>query len=892
MTLGKNVLVMSALASALIFTGCTKETTKIIQEKQAPADATKSFSAADPVDCSKISCVKIQKSSLGRIFLLIASGVTGGSTPQWYDLKPQVVKFERSGGRIGLIGQNYNSIYEEIPSDNLLQTFAIVAEDDSSITFDVADGFKSFVAQSPYDVDSARGLNNDLTETSYSAIPVSDSMVKDVKYDAENIEFTQRAKIQSMTIVPGEDKNKLNTETREESITMNVQIRPQDLEPKFKAKEYDSSRRVGFFVSKRSKPKYSKEITNIISRWDLSPEKGPVRIRISKSVPADYVQAVTEGALYWNLVFGRDVVKVETGVDPKEATPQNRSIMIRWIEWLDAGAAYAISQSDPLTGEILRAQVFMPSVFTKVGSADLTDLNGKAPVVVNGAVACDFSQTVKDLVKLSREASDSQRLRLAQDSVRATVAHELGHAFGLRHNFAGSFSAKVSVKDINEATKTYLKDPNHHGLETTTSIMDYVSGVDNILSAARIKYAPLSYDKMAMDWAYSDDNSILDESISKYCTDDDIALANSQGLSIYGCERFDAGNNPLQRKYLDTKDEKENFINVLFASIIGRMYPPEDATVVNNLDQVIKDTVKWGKLDVSGLGFVTKAVFDMSKDGQPAAAFASLQFVKNGKILYSKFGQDIVFKQTRAAHLSAAGGYAAILNGLMRDSDGAIDTNWMKNQIIALAKSGYLQKGKTLGGREYELTEVQQQKILAFFQSLADLNKKALVAAVYSLLPKVEEPTEMDDGTTVKISAILAPGLLTQADAASLASLALDLLTQNAGTTQAVLGENKTAVDLPVRYLTSEERVAMLKLLSSQGLNFSQSLNKANVRNVLVQGVNDVLKQVGVPELDTLSAEQKQSLTTELLSKGLVDFNGKAWLDAEIEVINGLDAVK
>lgn len=892
MALNRKLLITSAVTSSLMFIGCTeKKETRIVEAKQAPTEMSMNFTKA--TTCQQASCITIQKSSLGKIFLLIASGTTGGSTPQWYDLKPQVVSFERSGQRIALIGQNYNSIYEEIQNENLIQTFKVVSEDDKSITFDWGGGLRSFISQNSYDVDSPRGMNNDLTESAYTSIPVVDSFIRKIKFDDKNIELEQVSKVPSTNIKAGDTSGSLSLERREETLVMNIQIRSYNLDPAFKPKAYDSSRRVGFFVTKISKKNYSKDVTNLISKWDLSPSRGPVRIRISATVPEDYVQAVTEGALYWNKVFGRNVVQVETGVKPEDASPQDRSIMIRWIDWLDAGAAYAISQSDPLTGEILRAQVFMPSVFTKVGSADLVTLNGNAPVVVNGAVACDFTPAIKELVKVAREATDSQRLRLAQDSVRSTVAHELGHAFGLRHNFAGSFSSKVSVRDIEAATKVYLQDKNHQGLETSTSIMDYVGGLDNILMAARTKYAALSYDKMAMDWAYSDNDSALDESISKYCTDEDIALANSQGLNAYGCERFDAGNNPLERKFLDAKDEKANLVNVLFASIIGRLYPGDQPGVVNKLEQVLKDTVKWGKADMSPLSFVGQALFDLKKDGTPAGSFASLEYLKTGKVLYSKVGLDMPFIEARKKDLAAIGGYAGILNDLLRNPQGGIDTDWFDRQISALEASGYLAKGKTLSGRDYSLTTEQQAKILAFFRSQSAANKKVLFEGVKALLPKLNETVADSDGKAYTATAVLPTSLLDADQAASVSQLALDLLTVSSDQSPLiVLNKEGASLSLPVKFLTSDERVGMLKMLSTQGLSFAMELNRARVKNALVGTVNGLLKHVSDLDYSLLSEDQKKTLSSDLLASGAIGTAAKGWLDSELLVLKALDSVK
>jgi hypothetical protein len=879
-----SMILKTALVLPLV-TGCSNNSAvQNIKGKQAPAQMALNFQKAE--DCDQASCITIQKTSLGKIFLLISSGVTGGSTPQWYDLKPQVVSFERSAQKIGLLGQNYNSIYDEIPSVNLIQTFQIINEDDKSITFDWGGGLKSFITQHAYDVDAARGMNNDLTETSYNSIPVVDSFIRKIKFDENNIELEQISKVPSALLKKGKDS--LAVENREETIVMNIQIRAYNLDPQFKAKEFDASRRVGFFVSKLSRKNYSKDIKNLISKWDLSPSRGPIRVRLSATIPQEYIQAVSEAAFYWNKVFGRDIIKVETGVRPDEASPQDRSIMIRWINWLDAGAAYAISQSDPLSGEILRAQVFMPSVFTRVGSAALVHLNGKKPVVANGALACDFSKAFEDLSLLSREASNSQRLRLAQDNIRATVAHELGHALGLRHNFAGSFSAPVNLDEIEKSAKTYLQDLGHQGLETSTSIMDYVTGIDSILMAARIKYAPLSYDKMAMDWAY--DKGSLSESVSKYCTDDDISLANSNGLSVYGCERFDAGKNPLQRKFQDAQNEKGNLVNVLFSSILGRMYPGDQPEVVNDLDQVLNETQKWRKADFSALTFVSKAVFDLQRNDLPTPSFASIENVKSGAILLSRRGIDTSWISRRGHDVNEAGGYAGMLNGLLRDSKGALDTHWFDLQVDAIEASEYIKKGRTLAGREYEFNPQEQAKIIQFFRKTAILNKKTSFYGLVELLPKINESEEQDDGKISINTAILIPGLLNQDQANSLSQLALDILVENSGQTAAVMnGLDGTLINLPLRFFENKERLLSLKLLSSKGLGFAMEMNKAKIKAQLMGLLGETFKKISDLDISGLSPLQIKTSIQDLYSKGILNLEAKNWFENELSIIEGLD---
>ncbi|MGZ6469871.1 MAG: zinc-dependent metalloprotease [Bdellovibrio sp.] len=844
-----------------------------------------SFNRSATSVCKRASCIQIQKEALGRAFLLMASGKTGGSTPQWLDVKPLVVRFEKSGGKIALLNDT-DSIYSEISTVNLIQTFEVISESEKSITFDWGSGLKTFVAQTPYDVDGERDGGAGLTESSRSSIPVIDSFIRNIKFDEKNIELEQISKVRSNSIKAAE-KKKLEMEDREETLAMNIQIRSYDLDSNFPKKEFDKSRRVGFFVAKRAKETLSKDVTNLITKWDLSPSKGPIIVRISKAVPEQYVQAVKEAVYYWNKVFGKDVLVAQTGVDP-QAGPENRSIFIRWIPWMDSGAAYAMGQSDPRTGELLRAQVFMPSVFTKVASADQVQLNNDVPVAV-GAVACDLSKTFIDLNNLAKEADSSQRLRLAQDSVRVTVAHELGHALGLRHNFAGSFSSKISTNEILSSAKRYLNDLNHPGLETSTSIMDYVTGIDEVLMSARIKNAPLSYDKMAMDWAYSNNDSQLSEDISKYCTDDDITLANSQGMQIYGCERFDAGNNPLLRKYLNAQSELTGFTNVLFTSIIGRLYPADEPGSVKDIDQVLADTKKWQKIDFESLKYASQVIMDDTKNNQVAAHFASMDYVKAGGIALSKQGQDKIFAESRNKSLAEIGGYAALVNNLWRQSSGDIDVDWLKHQVEALKNSPYFSKGKTLGGREYQLSSDDQGKILNFYLDAVELNKKALVSGLAILLPKIDEQEVEQNGKSVGVSSFLPKDILKSNDADVLARLFLDLISLEDGAVTAKVGADLSSeITLKKSYLSADEKALWMKLLSSKGLRFDLDTKKALARKTQYDKINSFLKHVDA-NMDLSSIAKVEDLPDDLSKQKLIDSTALDWLKSEINVLLAFD---
>jgi hypothetical protein len=155
----------------------------------------------------------------------------------------------------------------------------------------------------------------------------------------------------------------------------------------------------------------------------------PITFYIDTSAPEPIRTALFEGASWWKQAFEEagyiDAYRVEMlppGIDPLDI----RYNVVNWTNRATRGWSYGQVIEDPRTGEIIKGQVLLGSLRVR-----------QDMLIFEGLVGAD---------KVGR-GGPNDPITAALARLRQLAAHEVGHALGFAHNFAGSSQGRYSVMD-------------------------------------------------------------------------------------------------------------------------------------------------------------------------------------------------------------------------------------------------------------------------------------------------------------------------------------------------------------------------------------------------------------------------------------------------------------
>lgn len=366
----------------------------------------------------------------------------------------------------------------------------------------------------------------------------------------------------------------------------------------FQPRMYDP--RVGFFTTDYmdfSQDKDMEKREQLILRWNLkkkdptaavSEPVEPIVFWLDNAIPEQWRSTVADAILLWNGPLEKAGFKNAIVVKqmPEKAdwdTADMRYNVIRWDSSPNSAYAVALFRNNPLTGQILNASITVDSNMVRFTSNEHDLYSGLSKWAQSSRVEidpkfkpmleaeptkrrlnlCDFAEKAaadRDFGYLAATMSPlfdtdpNLRTTYVKQFLRETVAHEMGHILGLRHNFAAS--TELTYDELGDPTKVA-----EHG--NSASVMDYLPFNPHGLESRKIPFYMQTlgtYDKWAIGYGYQDVKAIdkQDEArqLRAYASQ-----TNEPGKRYMGDEfadgvdpyvvRFDSSKDPVQ--YLDAE---------------------------------------------------------------------------------------------------------------------------------------------------------------------------------------------------------------------------------------------------------------------------------------------------------------------------------------------------
>jgi hypothetical protein len=346
--------------------------------------------------------------------------------------------------------------------------------------------------------------------------------------------------------------------------------------------------RIGYFltvIKNFSDTSDDQHFVRYINRWDLqkldpsakvSPPKDPIIFYIEKTVPVNLRPIVRAGIEDWNKAF--DKLGFDNAIEVRQQTEDDNwdpeDALHNTFRWITAEAGFAMGPSrvNPLTGQILDADIIFDSSFLRawkntydnftpptvgawpVNDPSLSDRRHHHVIRNPRQSDCMLSQGMQQQTGFAAAVfagleTTEKRGELPEEylsqALKEVVMHEVGHTLGLRHNFkASAWKTLAEMEDLAKANEP-----------TVASVMDY-SPV-NIVPAGikQPSYYTTTigpYDYWAIEYGYKpisgDENAELAKIAIRsgepgldYGTDEDTEFNDPDPQSV----RFDLGKDPI-----------------------------------------------------------------------------------------------------------------------------------------------------------------------------------------------------------------------------------------------------------------------------------------------------------------------------------------------------------
>ena len=277
------------------------------------------------------------------------------------------------------------------------------------------------------------------------------------------------------------------------------------------------------------------------AKWNIYRGMKPIHWYISNHIAAlakdpvykgyDVYGAMKTAIESWNDAFGFKVVEASLATADQSFGDDDTNYVL-WDEDPSFGAAFANWRTNPNTGEIRGASVYFNSLWLQIADQIFTDDQVKpiAPVrdqkkpfapslvwtsmrqqplcMLRAPGLRGEQDEMAGMVRSIGGNASMTKKQKVEAYLAQTLVHEIGHTFGLRHNFKGSL------------------------VPPSSSVMDYLVDDDSLLSIR-----PGAYDIAAIQYLYGISKNLPTQ---PFCTDEDT-------ISDPDCNRFDSTDAPLTK---------------------------------------------------------------------------------------------------------------------------------------------------------------------------------------------------------------------------------------------------------------------------------------------------------------------------------------------------------